>query len=211
MTRQRLAKLTARENLTKRELVLEIRQSSDIKSSRIQKTLKPPKPQILNPFKGPLYIYQGVQSPGITPPSGEIVIDCGFNVWEKVRKSDLNASQMVDSRDKMSFTYQAYVEEVIDGDTLWAVIDLGLNGYTRQKLRLRGIDCPEISTAAGKRAKRFVEKALKPSPWIIINTHKDATDKYDRYLADIFYGKEETFLNQELLDEGLAGVYRIRG
>ena len=32
-------------------------------------------------------------------------------------------------------------------------------------------------------------------------------DKYDRYLADIFVGSKEVFLNQKLLDERLAVAY----
>ncbi len=32
-------------------------------------------------------------------------------------------------------------------------------------------------------------------------------DKYDRYLADIFIGSKEIFLNQKLLDEKLAVGY----
>ena len=58
---------------------------------------------------------------------------------------------------------------------------------------------------AGKRAKAFVEKALKGVEYIIVRSSK--SDKYDRYL-DIFYGKEEMFLNQELLDNNLAVGYK---
>ena len=84
----------------------------------------------------------------------------------------------------------------------------------RQKLRLRGIDCPELSTAEGQRAKRFVQERLKGLDFIIIKTYKDRVDKYDRYLVDLFYSRDEKdpqkilkegiFLNQELLDKGLA-------
>ena len=103
----------------------------------------------------------------------------------------------------MNYTYQAAVERVIDGDTLKAHIDLGLGLYTAQRLRLRGIDCPEITTPQGERAKRFVQKLLKGAQTITIVTYK--SDKYDRYLADVWIG--EKFLNQQLLDEGLASLY----
>lgn len=70
--------------------------------------------------------------------------------------------------------------------------------------------------AAGRRVKRFVEKILNLCPFIIVKTYKDQNDKYDRYLVDIFYSPGENdsqvvaskgkFLNQELLDAGLAGL-----
>ncbi len=91
-------------------------------------------------------------------------------------------------------------------------IDLGFGNWMRQKLRLRGIDAPEISTQKGQKAKQFVEAVLKDIPFVIIKTH--GSDKYDRYLVDIFYIVDEKnpqvvleqgiFLNQQLLDLGLA-------
>ena len=111
-------------------------------------------------------------------------------------------------------------------------IDLGFGNWMRQKLRLRGIDAPEISTQKGQKAKQFVEAVLKDIPFVIIKTH--GSDKYDRYLVDIFYPPLELrrtgsplkfrrtglqdelnpqvvleqgiFLNQQLLDLGLAKV-----
>jgi endonuclease YncB( thermonuclease family) len=62
-----------------------------------------------------------------------------------------------------------------------------------------------------------VLERLKDQEWIIVKTYKDTADKYDRYLADIFYlpGErdpqtitlEGRFLNQELLDSRLAAAY----
>lgn len=135
------------------------------------------------------------------------------------------------------FTYKAAVEKIIDGDTLLVSIDFGCPMSVSWKLRLRGIDCPEIDTEEGKRAKRFVESRLKDCGFIIVKTYKDRADKFDRYLADIFYApqlpqsreaastprapggragaaidadkvaREGKFLNQELLDERLAAAY----
>ena len=41
--------------------------------------------------------------------------------------------------------------------------------------------------------------------FILLKTYK--TGKYARYLADVFYGDGEVFLNRELLEVGLAGKY----
>ncbi len=63
----------------------------------------------------------------------------------------------------------------------------------RQKIRLRGIDTPEMIFAEGRKAKDFVQRQLRESSSVIIKTYK--TDKYDRYIADLFYLKEESSLD----------------
>ncbi len=107
------------------------------------------------------------------------------------------------------FTYAAFVEKVIDGDTVKVRLDLGFNVWTRQVLRLRGIDCPEAGTSAGDEAKSFVRSHLKEAQQIIVRTSR--SDKYDRYLADVFIpqGSDpspqmDIYLNNLLLETGRA-------
>jgi len=117
------------------------------------------------------------------------------------------------------YTYIAYLERVIDGDTIIVDVDCGFSVMTRQRLRFRGIDAPELSTKRGQMAREYVERALKSVEFLIIRTH--GTDIYDRYLVDVFYLEGENdpavvaekgkYLNQELLDEGLAKIYIARG
>jgi hypothetical protein len=87
------------------------------------------------------------------------------------------------------FTYRAYLESVIDGDTIWVMLDTNMRGASRQKLRLRGIDCPEIDTEEGKKAKQFVEKVLKGVPSLTVLSSKSPT--FDRYEADVFFKDKE--------------------
>lgn len=125
-----------------------------------------------------------------------------------------NSFTKVSAKKEEIFTYKAEIEKIIDGDTLTALIDLGFGLFIQQKLRLRGINCPEIDTEEGQKAKKFVQRRLNNLSFIVIKTYKDSTDKYDRYLADIFYFKngqdpyqvaeEGRYSNQELLDEHLA-------
>jgi endonuclease YncB( thermonuclease family) len=114
---------------------------------------------------------------------------------------------LVESKRTISdlYTYRAYLDYVIDGDTVVLYVDLGFDTFSRQKLRLRGIDTPELKTPEGEKAKTFVEEILKKAKIITIKTYRK--DKYDRYLADIFVGSKEIFLNQKLLDEKLAVAY----
>lgn len=87
------------------------------------------------------------------------------------------------------YTYQTFVERVIDADTLKVEIDLGFKHRFRLTLRLRGIDAFEADTKEGKRARAFVESALANQESMTIKSTKD--DKYGRYLADVFFSSDE--------------------
>ena len=99
------------------------------------------------------------------------------------------------------FTYNVRVLNVTDGDTVWVLVDLGFGITVRQHLRLRGLDAPEIESSEGKEAKAFVEAQFQKNRGpLLIKTVK--SDKYDRYLADVWIGDE--YLNQKLIEKDLA-------
>jgi endonuclease YncB( thermonuclease family)/predicted nuclease of restriction endonuclease-like (RecB) superfamily len=175
--------------------------------------------------RGKPFLYRIVQQ----PPAQDLKIDLGFHIYTEIpggahpNLSALNIIESGKTREGYSFypsdakatslfTYPALVERVVDGDTILCQIDLGFGLMTRQKLRLKGIDCPELTSTAGQKASEFVKRLLKDSEIIIVKTY--ASDKYDRYLADIFLRNRSRdpedvaqtgeFLNQRLLDEGLA-------
>ena len=108
------------------------------------------------------------------------------------------------------YTYRAWVSRILDGDTIEVVVDLGFGVRSVQVLRLRGLDTPELVSKEGKEAKAFVESVISGSASggkkiILIKTVK--SDKYDRYLADIFIPQKNgsyLYLNQELLAKGFA-------
>ncbi|HUU00276.1 MAG TPA: DUF1016 N-terminal domain-containing protein [Myxococcota bacterium] len=111
-------------------------------------------------------------------------------------------------------TYFGMIEKIIDGDTLDVRIDLGFDVWRVERIRLRGIDTPEMDTQAGQAAKSFVIKTLKDVKTVAFKTYK--TDIYARYIADVFYAPPECekaqifetgrFLNQEILAAGHAVV-----
>lgn len=124
-------------------------------------------------------------------------------IVESVTKRGAYSVLASDRTDEDLYTYHAQIERVVDGDTLLAVIDLGFQTRIRHYLRLRGLDAPELDTADGKKAKTFVERALAKVGHVLITSSR--SDKYARYLADVYYGKQDgEYLNQRLLDEGLA-------
>lgn len=87
------------------------------------------------------------------------------------------------------FQYKAENIRVVDGDTIDADIDLGFGVWARaQRFRIKGIDAPEIkgaSRAEGLRVKDTLERLLKGRT-IILKSEKAETDKYGRYVADIY-------------------------
>ena len=92
----------------------------------------------------------------------------------------------------MIYIYKAELIRVVDGDTVELMIDLGFSQFTRQTMRLYGIDAPETRTAEGKAAKAWLWNALQPLEAIYVQTIQLSTkakrDKYGRFLA-VLYGE----------------------
>ncbi|MBL7197219.1 MAG: thermonuclease family protein [Candidatus Omnitrophica bacterium] len=185
----------------------------------------------LSLVRGELYTYKLLKSDYLNLEQSDLLVDCGFSVWREVLLKGLSnpkEGEIVESakteqgfkfkyssaKKNQLYTYKAFVEKVTDADTIWTHIDLGFYSHTRQKLRFRGIDAPEISTKKGQKAKEFVEATLSQVSFIIIKS--TSLDKYGRPLSDIFYLEGEsdpqkvlekgTFLNRQLLDLGLARI-----
>lgn len=184
--------------------------------------------------RGQLHTYTLIKANQTFDASNLLALDLGFRLQYAVPENNLKLNEndsveltfaddkavsvkKVDVVKDSLFTYQAFVDKVVDGDTLIVTFDFKLPVSIGQKLRLRGIDCPEMDTDEGKKAKRFVEARLKNCDFIIVKTFKDRSDKFDRYLADVFYlsGEKDpavvvaqgTYLNQELLNERLARLW----
>ena len=149
------------------------------------------------------------------------------NYYEVFRgASRANKNKTLKPKEQRLYTYASEVIKVVDGDTLDLEIDVGFKAKHEHRVRLRGIDCPEIATPNGKKAKAFVEKELdkcvieKPlfkgsranRPLVVIKTFK--CGMFGRYIVDLYYLPGETnpeiiagkgkLLNQVLIDKGLA-------
>ena len=90
------------------------------------------------------------------------------------------------------FSYAAKLIEVIDGDTVDLLVDLGFGIHVKERFRLYGIDAPEMPTEAGKIAKAYLESILGTAIELYVATRKmirrpqEKTDKYGRYLAVLY-------------------------
>jgi micrococcal nuclease len=105
------------------------------------------------------------------------------------------------------YTYRARITSVYDGDTCTALVELGFRITFEIKIRLIGIDTPELrgeEKEMGLKSKARLEELVLNKD-VIIKTFKDKTEKYGRWLAEIYVG--ELNVNQTLLSEGFAKKY----
>jgi len=114
--------------------------------------------------------------------------------------------------------YRAKCTNVVDGDTVDLVVDMGFHCSFSGRFRLLGIDTPELNSkdpvlkARAHVAKDRVISLLAPgsTKWnMFVQIQKD-TDNFGRWLASIgFQAADGTMfnLNELLLNEGLAVRY----
>jgi len=112
----------------------------------------------------------------------------------------------------VNYTYKARVTEVYDGDTVTVDIDLGFHMTMRRvKLRLAGLDAPEVRGPERQLglAARDALRAKALGHDVVIQTFKDATEKYGRYLAVVTLDGEN--VNEWLVALGYATRYMAEG
>ena len=88
------------------------------------------------------------------------------------------------------YTYRGEVKDVIDANNIEVLVDLGFHRFTMARLRLYGIDAPEMKTEAGKIAKEYVKSVLMGGDafkYVYVRTIKDRKDKYGRKLAVLYF------------------------
>lgn len=114
----------------------------------------------------------------------------------------------------MPYRYRASIDRVVDGDTLDLVVDLGLETARDVRVRVYGVDTPEHRGAerpAGLRATEWVVGWLNDADhlekWpLVVDTHKDSTGKFGRWLADVYRVSDGRSLAVDLIESGHAEV-----
>jgi micrococcal nuclease len=113
--------------------------------------------------------------------------------------------------------YQYFVKEVknvVDGDTIDVIIDLGFDILFSSRVRLAGIDTPESRTtdkvekALGLESKEYLKKHLKDAKSVVIKTEKmNSTEKFGRILGWIYVNGNTESLNDKMINDGYAWGY----
>lgn len=109
-----------------------------------------------------------------------------------------------------TYTYHGTVLSVYDGDTLTADVDLGFDVHYKARLRLEGVDAPEVTGGErmqGQAARDHVRSLIEGKAVVIISKKRE---KYGRWLASIVFlldGKP-TDLSAHLIANELAKEYK---
>ena len=110
--------------------------------------------------------------------------------------------------------YVRKVENVVDGDTIDVLIDLGFDILFQSRVRLAGIDTPESRTkdlkekALGLESKEYLKKALKDAKSVVIKTEKmNSTEKFGRILGWIYVNGDTESVNDKMINDGYAWGY----
>jgi micrococcal nuclease len=110
--------------------------------------------------------------------------------------------------------YVRKVENIVDGDTIDVLIDLGFDILFASRVRLAGIDTPESRTkdlaekALGIESKEYLKKYLKDAKSVIIKTEKmDSSEKYGRILGWVYINGDTESLNDKMINDGYAWGY----
>ena len=208
--RARLEKKALREGLSSRRLRALVREKAgpaDPKNLPVSDGRTP-----LVPLKGKMGIYRIVEI------EKKLHWDRGFAAYRELSqdparmfkdgdfvKSNEGRLEKVPGKLSDLYTYEADLLRAIDADTFWMRVWIARPDWRKEKLRLRGIDAPELNTPEGEAAKRFAEGLLNKAQSITVTTTKP--DKYHRYLSDVFLRMpegEEIFLNNLLITKGHA-------
>lgn len=111
--------------------------------------------------------------------------------------------------------FRARIVNVVDADTVDAVIDIGFRLTTEQRLRLLGINTPELHAkdAVTRLAAQQATAAVLlwvdtlEGEWPVI-LHTEKSDAFGRWLATITPRAGGPSLNQYLLNSGFAVPFR---
>ena len=115
----------------------------------------------------------------------------------------------VNQSDILQFIYFikiSKVSKIIDGDTIILICDKGKREWDEETYRLYGINCPEkrkSSMESYKAAKSYLTELIKDGGQLYINTIKNESDSFGRWLA-ILYNERGECINQMMIDGGHA-------
>lgn len=105
--------------------------------------------------------------------------------------------------------YRAVVKHWVDADTCDVLLDVGLNKYAYETLRIRGIDGPEIygpkeegELERGHAARDYALSIAPIDTPVIVTTYKD-TASFGRYIADLTFSDGSDFA-AEMVNAGHA-------
>ena len=98
------------------------------------------------------------------------------------------------------WVFRARVRRIVDGDTFDLTIDQGMHGLRNERVRLLGVDAPEVK---GPERERGLQVTAQVTEWslaafgdwpFVIRTERDP-DHFGRYLVEIWRVMDGASLN----------------
>lgn len=114
-----------------------------------------------------------------------------------------------------NYCRRARVQRVVDGDTLDMTVDLGYYVVAVHRMRLLGVDTPELRGTSGQEYARAVAAEMYTSAWVrehaahgvdpswpfVVESRR--ADSFGRFLASVTCGEGHN-LNGDLVRDGHA-------
>ena len=104
------------------------------------------------------------------------------------------------------WNYAAEVVNVVDGDTVDLKVDLGFRTFRTDRFRMLNINTPERGQEGWSEATQALKSILPVGQKVLIRTvhpkHRDPTDKYGRWIAEIYADGEN--VNDLMVQGGWA-------
>lgn len=95
------------------------------------------------------------------------------------------------------FAFSAKVVKISDGDTITI-----LQGKQQIKVRLFGIDAPELKQPYGKKSKQFLANLIAGK---VVEVEENGKDRYKRILGIVYHKGQD--INAQMVENGYAWAY----
>ena len=96
------------------------------------------------------------------------------------------------------FALSGKVVSTHDGDTITI-----LQGKQQVKVRLYGIDAPELKQPYGKKSKQFLANFIAGE---VVEVDENGKDRYKRTIGTIYFNDKD--INAQMVENGYAWAYR---
>ena len=108
---------------------------------------------------------------------------------------------------KPLYEYVAIVTKIVDGDTIDVRLDLGIRVYKEIRVRLAGINAPEMKgdqREEGVKSKFKLLELLPEGTEVRVKTFVDRLDPFGRYVANVWSDASPKNVNTLLVEQGFA-------
>ena len=114
------------------------------------------------------------------------------------------------------YTYNCKVYNVVDGDTIDIELDLGFNIKIKERVRLLGVDTPEVfgtkaepaGLVASDFTKHWIDERSARGSFVYVSIKYDARDKYGRSLGYLVWRGADG--NSENLNDAIIASGNIK-